>query len=98
MQIFGENLLNKESLIETYKELLGTTGIKPFECVGTPNEVMVAFYLTHKRGEFEENAAMKMFLTKVLPKVKNIEQIKQDVFATGDVSSIPQEFRKVINI
>ena len=38
---------------------------------------------------------MKMFLNEVLPKVKNIEEIKQDVFTTGDVSTIPQEFRKL---
>src|SRR3989344_5466371 len=70
VQIFGENLLNKESLIKTYRELLGITGIKPFECVGTPNEVMVALYLTHKKSEFEEDVAMKMFLTEVMPNVK----------------------------
>ena len=95
VKIFGENLLNKESLINTYKELLGITGIKPFECVGTPNEVKVAFYLTHKRGEFEEDVAMKMFLGEVLPKIKNIEEIKQNVFAIDDDSSVPEGFRSL---
>ena len=95
VRIFGENLLNKESLINTYKELLGITGIKPFECVGTPNEVMVALYLTHKKGEFDEDVVMKMFLTEVLPKIKNIEQIKQKVFEVGDDSSVPEGFRSL---
>jgi len=96
VKIFGENLLNKESLINTYKELLGITGIKPFECVGTPDEVMVAFYLTHKKGEFDEDVVMKMFLGEVLLKIKNIEEIKQKVFEVDDVSSIPEGFRKLI--
>ncbi|OGK47397.1 hypothetical protein A3A93_00790 [Candidatus Roizmanbacteria bacterium RIFCSPLOWO2_01_FULL_38_12] len=95
IQIFGENLLDKISLINTYKELLGIKGIKPFECVGTPDEVVVAFYLTYEKHEFDDDLSMKMFMTEVLPELKNIEQMKQDAFATGDISSIPEAFRNL---
>lgn len=40
--IFGENLLNKEELLIIFKELLGKTDKKPFECVGTFEEVRYA--------------------------------------------------------
>lgn len=42
VKIFGENLLNKESLGEIFKELTGIKENKPFECVGTRREVVAA--------------------------------------------------------
>ena len=40
--IFGENLLNKESLEKYFRELTGLDPNKPFECVGTRREVLAA--------------------------------------------------------
>lgn len=40
--IFGEKLLDKPSLMEDFKKLTGILTDKPFECVGTRKEVMVA--------------------------------------------------------
>jgi hypothetical protein len=39
--IFGENLLDKESLDLDFRELTGIEENKPFECVGTRREVLV---------------------------------------------------------
>lgn len=39
VRIFGENLLSKSSLKPLLDELLGLTDAKPFECVGTIDEV-----------------------------------------------------------
>jgi len=38
--IFGENLLNKESLLNDFVGLIGELNSKPFECVGTYDEVI----------------------------------------------------------
>lgn len=40
--IFGTNMLEDKTLLETFKELLGYAKNKPFECVGTINEVRYA--------------------------------------------------------
>ena len=40
--IFGKNLLDDESLLPTLKGLCGETEVKPFECVGTRDEVCLA--------------------------------------------------------
>ncbi len=40
--IFGEELYEKKSLEKLFRELLGISGIKPFECVGTNEEVIFA--------------------------------------------------------
>lgn len=42
INIFGENLYNKEELLYTFKEIIGETGVKPFECVGSYEEAKYA--------------------------------------------------------
>ncbi|MBE6160110.1 MAG: hypothetical protein E7157_03590 [Lactobacillales bacterium] len=39
VNIFGKDLYDDESLLDTFKELLGYAETKPFECVGTYEEV-----------------------------------------------------------
>ena len=46
--IFGENLLDKVQLEHEYQQLIGETEHKPFECVGTNNEVKQALFLSFK--------------------------------------------------
>ncbi len=42
IEIFGENLFQNQNLIDTLMELSGQTEEKPFECVGTIEEVNIA--------------------------------------------------------
>ena len=42
VDIFGEDLFEKESLLEIFKELTGNSDHKPFDCVGTFEEVNFA--------------------------------------------------------
>ncbi len=49
ISIFGENLLDKDSLLDTYKELLGVLPNKPFECVGSRDEVVTASRYTYNK-------------------------------------------------
>ncbi|HEY9115277.1 MAG TPA: hypothetical protein VIN10_11315 [Bacteroidales bacterium] len=48
-RIFGKRLLNEENLKPILDELTGVTEVKPFECVGTPEEVNVALRMTFER-------------------------------------------------
>lgn len=48
--IFGENLLNKESMELFFRELTGVEENKPFECVGTRKEVLVALKTYIEKG------------------------------------------------
>ena len=61
VKIFGKNLFADQALISVYKELLGMEKFKPFECVGTPEEVRLAFILAHKKGEYNDDVVIKMF-------------------------------------
>ena len=50
----GKNLLQESELTQTYKQLLGTSDIKPFECVGTFEELQEAYNLAvNKDRDFE---------------------------------------------
>jgi hypothetical protein len=42
LQIFSEDLINKPSLKETLSELIDEDKVKPFECVGTREELQNA--------------------------------------------------------
>jgi len=42
LQIFGENLLNKKEMKHFFNQLVGKEATKPFECVGTIEEVIAA--------------------------------------------------------
>ncbi len=94
--IFGENLFAKESLLDSYRELLGIKAIKPFDCVGTPEEVKTAFYMASQKGEYKDDVIMKMFESEVLPNLNRIEELKKEVFSYGDDSNIPEQFRAVL--
>ena len=47
--IFGEDLTDKESLLPAMRELCGLSAEKPFECIGTVEEVRAAAWMTIRR-------------------------------------------------
>ncbi len=46
VSIFGKDLLNNSDLMYEFKQLIGIAETKPFECVGTVDEVKIALHLT----------------------------------------------------
>ena len=54
LQIFGENLLDKETLDTYFRELTGINENKPFECVGTRREVLAVVKALILKNEEEE--------------------------------------------
>lgn len=55
--IFGENLFEKEELLDVFKELTGILPNKPFECVGSREEVVTAANSTIEKMK---NASIKL--------------------------------------
>jgi hypothetical protein len=50
--IFGADLLENEAQLDGYRELLGLTGFKPFECVGEIEESRVALVLAARDDDW----------------------------------------------
>ena len=63
LEIFGKNLFEDESLLPLFQELLGIKDFKPFECVGTPEEVKLALSEIVKKGDFNGTFLIKFFQT-----------------------------------
>lgn len=59
--IFGENLMDKESLLPIFKELCGLSENKPFECVGTREEVQIALSLAIMQRESNHQNLSTLF-------------------------------------
>jgi UDP-N-acetyl-alpha-D-muramoyl-L-alanyl-L-glutamate epimerase len=61
LDIFGKNLLEEKNLIPLFEELIGVRNFKPFECVGTQEEVKEAMSKILEKGEFNETILMKHY-------------------------------------
>lgn len=69
--IFGKNLFTDIALIPLYRELLGLTEIKPFECVGTFEETQAALCMVHARGDADGTPVMQLFMKEMFPKISD---------------------------
>lgn len=98
VQLFGKNLLADESLLMTYKELLGVAEIKPFDCVGTPDEVRVAFFLTNKDGAYANDPVMQFFINEVQPKIGDTKALHDEVLSPSANHHVPEAFTEVITL
>jgi hypothetical protein len=47
----GKNLLQEPELQDFYKALLGMEGVKPFECVGTVEELRQAYHMSRSKDD-----------------------------------------------
>ena len=66
-EIFGCNMLDKADLKEDFDGLCGFTGLKPFECVGTAEEVTLALSMTaekYRSADAEMPALLSRFCEK----------------------------------
>lgn len=97
LRIFGKNLFEEQALLATYMALLGIEGVKPFECVGTPEETRAAFLLIRERGEFNDTPVMQLFFERELPHIPDIaKSIRTALDPTVD-HAIPPLFATVLS-
>ena len=91
-KMFGKNLFADESLLPLYRELLNLDGMKPFECVGTPEEMQAAFLLALAQEGWEDTPAMQLFLTESAPGIHNSQELIEEVLQLSDDHLIPADF------
>jgi hypothetical protein len=63
--IFGFDLLDTESNIPLYEEILGVRGFKPFECVGEIDEAVEALVSTSRLEDWRESVVVRELLPRV---------------------------------
>ncbi len=93
----GKNLFGDASLADLYRELLGVKGIKPFECVGTPDETRLAFHLVQQSRVYADEPIMRVFEQEVASRVSDWSALEVRVM-TPDASAIaelPTQFQSI---
>ncbi|MFH1030160.1 MAG: UDP-N-acetylmuramoyl-L-alanine--D-glutamate ligase [bacterium] len=90
LSIFGKNLYDDEKLIPVFRDLLGTGKLKPFDCVGTFEEMRVAFMMARKK--YKDKVVMKEFSEELNRNFPFLQE-KNQVFKTQPAPNLPEEFK-----
>ncbi|MCX6755915.1 MAG: hypothetical protein NTX85_01050 [Candidatus Nomurabacteria bacterium] len=61
VSMFGSNLYTKRKLLPYFKRILGIEGFKPLDCVGEPEEMILAMHFASCSKEYSSDKAMKLF-------------------------------------
>lgn len=101
VKVFGKDLYADEKLLELFEELLGLRNIKPFECVGTPEEMQLALLKVRADREYQGEVILEMFEEKVLKQLKLDEdtlfkqtmQIEKSPFIPEHLEKLLEKYR-----
>ncbi len=95
-KIFGHNLLADKKLLPLFQELWGEKRIKPFDCVGTPEEVQAALLLASRQKSFQKSYIVKYFLTHIAKKIKQPEKLIAASLKDSSDHAVPEDFKKIL--
>ena len=93
VKIFGSNLMENEDLVPVLHELLGMTDKKPFECVGTVDEVRWSMKKTADRYRQEGKALP--YLLKVFEKEVGSENVAE-LDRSPSEHFIPEAYKHIL--
>lgn len=93
VEIFGENLLDKGSLQEIFDGLVGFSDVKPFECIGTKEEINTALLKTYDNMKNTQEQ-LPFLLKYYAEKTQEIQKDNFDVLIKefNSKNNIPQKF------
>lgn len=61
IDIFGDNLYTKKRLLPLFRRILGLEGFKPLDCVGEPEEMILAMHYAERANEYNGELAIEIF-------------------------------------
>lgn len=93
VKIFGENLLEKESMKDLFDGLVGFTDVKPFECIGTKQEINASLYKTIQ-NKLNANSELPYLLNYYYSKKSNTncEEFNMLLNEFNSQNNIPDKF------
>lgn len=97
ISIFGCNILDDPSQTEGFRQLLGLSAFKPFECVGEIEESALSFLMLCGRDEWKDTAVITALSEEVEKKyLKHKNILFEKIFTPSDNHLIPRGFEHVI--
>lgn len=82
VNIFGADLYAHKRLLPLFRRILGLEGFKPFDCVGEPEEMILAMHYARLRKEYNGTRAMKLFEAH-FPSSNDFAILEQKAFVSG---------------
>ena len=93
VKIFNSNLFEKKELLGILKELIGEKKVKPFECVGTRKESLVALYMGWKKNRGKQPFLLRYFEKNILGRHIDWEKEEKKIMTHWNKNnSVPKEF------
>jgi UDP-N-acetyl-alpha-D-muramoyl-L-alanyl-L-glutamate epimerase len=80
VSMFGGNLYSRKRLIPVITRILGIEGFKPFDCVGEPEEMILAMRHAALSGDYAGEPAIRLF-EQHFPTGYDFEALEQKVFS-----------------
>lgn len=80
VKIFGANLYARKSRLPLIRRILGIEGFKPLDCVGEPEEMILAMHYAARNKEYAGTPAMRLF-EEHFPSNYDIAAVEREVFA-----------------
>ena len=99
VSIFWKDLYEDTSLETTFSELLGLEWIKPFECVGEIEEVMIAMNLAIKKYKPDNIPyILQIFKKEILSRIslQEIKKLEKKLFKIERDDNIPVELKNIL--
>lgn len=79
VSMFGADLYTKKRLLPLVRRILGIEGFKPLDCVGEPEEMILAMHYASRNKEYACEPAMKLF-EEHFPSNYDFEALEKKVF------------------
>jgi len=99
VSIFWKDLYEDAALEKTFRELLGLEWIKPFECVGEIEEVMIAMNLAIKKYKPDNIPyILQIFKKEILSRIslQEIKKLEKKLFKIERDDNIPVELKNIL--
>lgn len=93
IKIFDKDIYADKELLNIFMQLFGKKDHKPFDCVGTVEEMTVALGLAQQHNEYQGDLIMEYFIKEILPNFNNFSGEKEALLTPSEDHSIPQKFQ-----
>jgi hypothetical protein len=95
--IFGGNLLEDESQLAGYEELMGLSGHKPWECVGELAESGAALLMLADKPEWKDAKLVRQLAVRLLALMPDPKQIWAELMMPSPQHYLPKRYEEMLN-
>jgi hypothetical protein len=95
--IFGGNLIEDESQLMGYEELMGLSGHKPWECVGELAESGAALLMLAEKPEWQDAKLVRALAPRLKPLMPNLQDVWRDLMTPSREHFVPKRYEEMLN-